>query len=63
MADEARTMKDVLIDNNGKAFKPGQRKKVKITKDFGSLKTGMVIKPHVLKADLLIENKVAKEVK
>lgn len=55
-----------MIEKHAKAgtkIKYAERKKVEIVKETKHYKVGMILEPHVIKADALIEQGIAKEVK
>lgn len=67
MATEEKTMdaKAMIADavKEKKVIKYGERKTVEIIENTAHYKKGQIIAPHVLMADQLIKDKIAKEVK
>lgn len=57
--------KAMLLENAGKGtkIKYNDRKKVEIVKTTNHYKVGMIVSPHRIKADALIKQGIAKEVK
>lgn len=57
--------KAMLLENaeKGTKIKYSDRKKVEIVKETKHYKVGMVVTPHLVKAEALIKQGIAKEVK